>query len=489
MKLNWKIIFNTLGLLLAINGLFMLLGIPFSLYYQEGGLFPLAVSGSGTMLVGGMMWFVTRKHEKTIRKKEGYLIVSLGWVVMSLSGALPYVISGVIPEFASAFFETISGYTTTGASVLSDIEAVPKGLLFWRSVTHWIGGMGVIVLMIAILPLLGVGGMQLFVAESPGISADKLHPRIKETAKRLWILYVAMTFVETILLMFGRMNFFDAICHSMATVSTGGFSTKNASIAHYDTPYIQYVIIFFMFLSGVNFSLTYFGVKGKLDKIWKNEEFRVYLFLILGVTIVTTLVVFFKTDHGLELSFRESLFQAIAVITTTGFVSADFTTWGLGMPVPFTTVLFFLLMFVGGSAGSTAGGVKIVRHILIFKNSVLELKRLIHPSAILPVRYNGKVINESIAFNVLSFFLLFLFLFGLGALILAAMGLDLDTALGATASCIGNVGPGLGAVSPVDNYGAIPMPGKWLLSFYMLVGRLELFTVLVLFSPFFWKRS
>lgn len=486
--LNWKVVAHTLGLLLGLNGLFMLLGIPFALYYQEGGLIPLLQAGGGSLIIGALAWFLTRNSNKTIRKREGYLIVTLGWVVMSISGALPYVLSNVIPDFTSAFFETMSGYTTTGASVLSDIESVPKSILFWRSMTHWIGGMGVIVLMIAILPILGIGGMQLFVAESPGITADKLHPRIKETAKRLWIIYVALTFAETILLMFGKMNFFDSLCHSMATVSTGGFSTKNASIAHYDSPYIQYVIILFMFVSGMNFSLTYFGLKGKLHKVWKNEEFRVYLFATLGLTLLATFLVWHHAGLGVEKSFRDAMFQVVAVMTTTGFVTADYTDWGTGVNFPFSTMLFFAIMFIGGSAGSTAGGVKIVRHSIIFKNSLLELKRLIHPAAIVPVRYNRSVVTEGIAFNVLSFFLLYMVVFSMGTLLMSAFGSDMSTSLGATASCLGNVGPGLGDVGPVFNYGGIHLPGKWVLSFLMLLGRLELFTVIILFSPAFWRR-
>lgn len=486
--LNWKVVAHTLGLLLGLNGLFMLLCLPFGFYYQEGGLIPLLEAGGGSLVLGTLVWGLTRNHNAIIRKREGYLIVTMGWVVMSLSGAMPYVLSGAIPDFTSAFFETISGYTTTGASVLTDIESVPKSILFWRSMTHWIGGMGVIVLMIAILPILGIGGMQLFVAESPGITADKLHPRIKETAKRLWIIYVALTFAETVLLMFGKMTFFDALCHSMATVSTGGFSTKNASIAHYDSPYIQYVIILFMFVSGVNFSLTYFGLKGKLKKVWKNEEFRVYLFATLGVTLVTAFLVWLHTDMTAEKSFRDAMFQAVAVITTTGFVTADYTDWGTGVNFPFTTMLFFALMFVGGSAGSTAGGIKVVRHSIIFKNSILELKRLIHPAAIVPVRYNRTVVSEGITFNVLSFFLLYMFIFSMGSLLMSAFGSDLATSLGATASCLGNVGPGLGDVGPVFNYSVIHVPGKWLLSFLMLMGRLELFTVIILLSPAFWRR-
>lgn len=496
MKPNWKVILNILGLLLALNGLFMLLGIPFSLYYKDGDLLALLVSGLTTIGTGAGLWFLTRSEGQRIHKKEGYLIVGLGWLVMSLSGTLPYILSGTIPDFASAFFETVSGYTTTGASVLTDIEASPKGILFWRAVTHWIGGMGIIVLTIAILPILGIGGMQLFMAESPGPSADKLHPRIQETAKRLWFLYLALTVIETILLMLGDVSFYDSICHSFATVSTGGFSTKNASVAAFG-PYVQYVIIIFMFLSGINFTLTFWGIRGKLNRVWANEEFRYYLGLIVVTTLITATTLCVLDGRFSEGAIRDSLFQVIAVVTTTGFVTADFTVW-----TPFLTVLFFLLFFTGGSAGSTAGGVKIVRHIIIIKNSLLEFKRQIHPSAILPVRFNKKAIGEHITWNILAFFIIYLTIFAIGAIFMAiilpdvsgvppdeAMWHRFSSAIGASASCVGNIGPGLGGVGPVENYSWIPAIGKLFLSLQMLIGRLELFTVLILFSPYFWKRS
>lgn len=492
---NFKIIAHILGLLIGINGLFMLLSVPFCLWYQDGDLAAILISGGSSIVAGFAVWWSTRKFSRNIGKREAYMIVTFGWIIMALTGTLPYILSGTITDFSSAFFETLSGYTTTGASVLTDIESTSHGILFWRSMTHWIGGMGIIVLTIAILPILGIGGMQLFAAESPGPSADKLTPRIQETAKRLWLLYVGFTVLETILLMVGGMDFFDGINHALATVSTGGFSTKNASVAHFDQPYIQYVIILFMFLSGINFSLTYFGLKGKLKKVWKNEEFRYYLGVVLISTLVTTLAVMLhRGDGSFEQSFRDSLFQVVAVVTTTGFVSADFTTWGLmenGVYVvlPFTMTLFFLLMFAGGSAGSTSGGVKLVRHAIILKNSMLEFKRLVHPSAIVPVRLGGQAVTQQIVFNVMAFLLIYLVLFCIGAIVMASIGHDFLTSIGASASCIGNVGPGLGAVGPVENYAAIPAGGKLFLSFQMLVGRLELFTVLILLAPSFWRRN
>jgi trk system potassium uptake protein TrkH len=409
---------------------------------------------------------------------------------MSLTGSLPYLLSGAIPGFTDAFFETISGFTTTGASILGqNIEALPKGLHFWRAMTHWIGGMGIIVLTIAILPLLGVGGMQLYAAEVPGPTPDKLTPRVKETAKRLWFIYVSLTAVEAILLMLGGMDFFDAVCHSMSTLSTGGFSTKQASMGHFSA-YHQYIVCLFMFLAGVNFSLTYAALKGKPIRLWRNEEFRVYLFAVIALVMIVTSVVFIGTyqDAGIsfEKSFRDSLFQVLAIITTTGFGTADYTTWG-----PFLLILFFSLMFIGANAGSTSGGVKLVRIIVILKNSHFELKRQLHPKAILPVRFNGKAVKPEVVSKIKAFMLIFVLIFVGGTFVMSAFGLDFVSAMGSVAATLGNIGPGVGIVGPGDplNFAQIPDMGKWFLSFLMLLGRLELFTVLMLFTPFFWKDN
>ena len=355
----------------------------------------------------------TRNHTKEMNKREGYIVVTFGWIIMTLSGTLPYLFTESIPSFTNAFFETMSGYTTTGATILNDIEAVPKGVLFWRSLTHWIGGMGIIVLAIAILPLLGIGGMQLFAAEAPGPSTDKLHPRITDTAKRLWLIYFGYTAAETLFLNLAGMSFFDAINHSMATLSTGGFSTKNASVAYWNhEPLIQYIIILFMFLAGTNFVLSYFAFKGKVQKIIKDEEFKLYYRFVIIFTIIAALIIYFRTDitvstinHPLvwgkgEGAIRHALFQVLTVITTTGFITADYTTW-----TSFLMVFFFGLMFLGGSAGSTSGGVKVVRHLLMIKNGFLEFKRTLHPNAIVPVRYNTKAVSGDIVFNILAFFI------------------------------------------------------------------------------------
>jgi trk system potassium uptake protein TrkH len=446
--LNFKIIFNFIGFILILNGIFMMLGIPFSLYYGDNDVTVLLGCGLGTSLVGTIIFLLTRDHEKDLRKREGYIVVSIGWLVMSLFGAIPFVVHGSIPSYTDAFFETMSGFTTTGASILNDIESMPHGLLFWRSMTQWLGGMGMIVLSIAILPILGIGGMQLFVAEVPGPTKDKIHPRVRETAKRLWGIYLLFTIVETGLLLLGGMNLFDAINHSFTTMATGGFSTKQASIAAYDSPFIHYVMILFMFIAGTNFTLHYHLLHRNFKSV-----------------------------------FRDALFQVVSIVTTTGYVTADYELWGT-----FFQVLFFLLLFTGGCAGSTGGGIKMVRHYILIKNSIIELKRLIHPRAVIPVRFNQGTVATDIITNVLAFFLFYIFVFVAGTLIMSLIGLDFLTAVGATATSIGNVGPAIAGVGPTLNFANIPDLGKWVLSFLMLMGRLELFTVLIIFSPAFWQK-
>lgn len=482
-KINWRIIFQILGFLLIIEGTFMFFGIPISIYYCGNKCFSLLYSGAITLLTGSLIWFFTRKADKHIGKREGYIIVSASWIVISLFGTLPYLISGAIPGFTDAFFETISGFTTTGASIISDIESVPKGILFWRSVTQWIGGMGIIVLSVAILPLLGIGGMQLFVAEMPGITPDKLHPRITYTAKRLWFIYVLLTITQTIFLMFGGMDLFDSLCHAFATMATGGFSTQNTSVANF-SPYIQYVIILFMILAGTNFTLHYFALHGKLRAVWRNEEYRNYIrFTFAFVIIISALLMIDGYQGSVEKTFRDSLFQVVSIVTTTGFVSSDYMIWSSHI-----WIFLFLLMFIGGSAGSTGGGIKVARQVILIKSSALEFKKMIHPRAIIPLRFNKKTVSPQIIHLVMSFFLLYLMTFFFGTFIMIFLGLDFESAVGATIATLGNIGPGIGDVGSVENYAWIPTGGKWFLSFLMLLGRLELFTVLIIFTPTFWRK-
>lgn len=481
-----------------LNGLFMLFAVPFSIYYDEFEKWGIFYAGITTITIGFLLWFFNRNAKKNLGKKEGYLIVTLGWLMLTFTGTLPYVFADTIPIYADAFFETLSGYSTTGASILTDIEAMPKGILFWRSATHWIGGMGIIVLTVAILPMLGIGGMQLFMAEAPGPSADKMHPRITETAKRLWIIYFLLTITEFLLLKIAGMNWFDSINHAMTTMSTGGFSTKNTSVAYWNgQPMIQYIITLFMFIAGTNFVLTYFVLKGKIYKIFKSEEFKYYFFGTLGVTILITIIIINFQDPNLvtnidypkpwgenESAFRHAAFQVTSILTTTGFVTADYTMWS-----SFATMLIFSLFFIGGSAGSTSGGVKVVRQVIMIKSSFYEFKKLLHPNAIIPVRYDGGGVPKTIIYNILSFFVLYMLIFIVSSIILTLFGLDFISAIGAAASSLGNIGPALGTLGPVHNYAHLSIPAKWFCSFLMLIGRLELFTVLILFTPFFWKKN
>lgn len=496
MKLNYKLIIYFFGLLMVFNGGFMLLATLISLLYDDGVTLKLFISGLSILLVGVSLMLTTKNYPKEMNKRDGYLVVTCGWIVMAASGAVPYIVTEVIPTFTSAFFETMSGYTTTGATILNDIEIVPKGVLFWRSTTHWIGGVGIIVLAIAILPLLGIGGMQLFTAEAPGPSADKLHPRITDTAKRLWLIYFGYTAAETILLKVAGMSFFDAINHAMSTLSTGGFSTKNASVAYWNNqPIIQYIIMAFMFLAGTNFVLSYYAFTGKIQKALADEELHWYFKFIAAFTIIAALIVYFRADLSistinhpmvwgkLESAIRHGLFQVLTVVTTTGFITADYTLW-----TPFLMVLFFGLMFLGASAGSTSGGIKVVRHIILIKNGFLEFKRALHPNAILPVRYNSKALTGVAVYNILGFFILYMLSFIIGALGFSMLEIDFVSAIGLSASSLGNIGPALGNFGPVHNYAALSPIAQWWASFLMLIGRLELFTVLILLTPFFWRN-
>jgi len=480
--LNVWILMKVMGILLVILAAFMLTSIGFALYYHET-ILPIILSALITSVFGvTLAFFGNKNNNRNIGKREGYMIVTLTWVIISVFGALPFILSGTIPSFTSAFFETMSGFTTTGSSILTDIESVPKNILYWRAMTHWIGGMGIIVLTVAVLPFLGIGGMQLLIAEMPGIAPDKLTPRITATAKRFWGIYVILTIAEVLLLWAGEMNFFDSVCHAFATMATGGFSTKNDSIAGF-LPYSQYIIIIFMILAGTNFTLHYFTFHGQFKKVFKNEEFKVYLTIIIVITILLTFGLIAWQNYNLEQAFRDSLFTVVSILTTTGFVTADYILW----PV-YLWILVAALMFIGGSAGSTGGGIKIVRHLLLLRNSWTELKRTIHPSAIIPVKYGKKSISQQVIFNVMAFFLIYILIFSFGVIAMALLGLDFETSVGASIASLGNIGPGIGGVGPVENYAIIPPIGKWILSFLMLLGRLELFTVLIIFSPAFWKK-
>ena len=497
-KFNYRLISYIIGLLLLFNSAAILITSFVSFLLKDGFFNNIIYASLCCLVIGSIIMFFSRNPTKVINRRDGYLIVIIGWLTMVFSGTLPYVFTETINNIPDLIFETMSGYTTTGSSIISDVESLPQSIIFWRSMTHWLGGMGIIVLAIAILPLLGIGGMQLFSAEAPGsgISGDKIHPRISNTAKRLWFIYIGLTLAETLLLNFAGMSLFDAINHSMSNIATGGFSTKNDSLSHWNSiPLIQYIIVFFMILAGTNFLLIYLSIIGKFKKLIYNTEFIWFIVLISFFVIITTIILNTNIDlnstnfdhpqvYGkLEASFRHALFQVVAVMTTTGFVTGDFAGWS-----PFLTMLFFGLMFFGASSGSTSGGIKISRHLILIKNGFLEFKRSLHPNAILPLRYNHSVVKKEVVVNILAFFMLYLILFIIGAAVLSTQGLDFISSIGGSAASIGNVGPALGSIGPAFNYEQITGFAKIWCSFLMLVGRLELFTILIIFTPYFWKN-
>ena len=433
----------------------------------------------------------TRKS-KSLNSKDGFAIVTFAWITVALAGSLPFYLSGVIPNFTDAWFEAMSGVTTTGATIIGNpatlphlingIESMPHGVLFWRSFLQWIGGMGIIVFTIAILPLLGVGGIQLFKAEVPGPVADKIKPRVKETAKILWLVYIGFTFLQFLLLGFAGMPWFDSICHAFTTMPTGGFSTQNASIAAYSNPTIHYIIIFFMFVAGVNFTLHFRAITGNYKSYFKDYEFKVYFLILFVATMFIFLNISFSNSDWSHNSFLISLFQSLALMTGTGYANADYELWPF-----FSQLLLFFMMFFGAMGGSTSGGMKIARVILLIKYSATETRRMLHSRAIIPIRIGDRTISDDVIRNTLGFFLIYLSFFVLTSLVLTALNYDFTSSLGAAASAIGNVGPAFGAFGPTDNYALLHPIGKWMMTFCMLLGRLEIFTIMVLFSRTFWK--
>jgi len=485
MRFNLNVIGNIIGILLMINGMLMLTAIPFAFYHSEESWKGILLSSLINSLVGFFLYYKTKNTKnKDLKRRDGYLIVTSSWVCMCLFGMLPYIFTNQIPNVSNAFFETVSGYTTTGATILDDIEALDYSILYWRSLTQWIGGMGIIVLAVAILPFLGIGGMQLFVAEAPVFSLDKLQPRIKETAQRLWLIYISFTILLFFIFWAEGMNLFEAINHAMTTFATGGFSTKNASIGYFESPLIQYTVILFMFISATNFTLTYFALKLDFGKLYRNEEFRIYISFIIILTFMVFGTLMLIDSTYPEATFRDSLFNIVSIVTTTGFTTADFTGW-----TEFITILFFILMFFGASAGSTSGGIKIVRHVVLLKNSYIEIKKQLHQSGVFTLKFNNRKVPNEVVSNILAFTMLYVVIFSFGSIIMSLMGIDFMTAIGSVAATLGNVGPGIGEVGPSSTYNSMPEAGKWFLSLLMFIGRLELFTFLMIITPIFWRSN
>ena len=484
---NYKLSFKILGNLLLVEGVFLLMALGVGLYYREDAIHSFVTPICVAIFLGLSGLYAGKKAPLNVSKREGSVIVTATWLLFTLIGLLPFWISKSIPNFTDAFFETMSGFTTTGASVLNDIEKQTHSILFWRSLTQWIGGLGIIVITMALLPLFGFTSVQLFAAEATGPTKDKIHPKMSETAKRLFLIYLVFTVVEATMLKVAGMTWFDALCHSFTTIATGGFSTKQASIAHWDSPAIEYITIFFMIFSGVNFSLYYFLFKLKTEKVLKNEELRYYFFILLTFTAFITIsnIDFDRkfTWESFEKINRETLFMVSSIMTTTGFTTYDYMQWQ-----PFTWIMLLILMLSGGSAGSTSGGIKVIRIVLVAKFCYYEFKRMIHPNAVLPVRYNGRVVWDDVITRVLAFALLYCVLILFGILVLSFNGLGFIESVSGMIACLSDVGTGLGELGPAGSFAKISTFSKWFLSFIMLVGRLELFTVLLILTPTFWKK-
>lgn len=482
-KINLPLVFRIEGFLVLIEGLFMLATLPVTYIYRGLYAFSMPFSALITLLTGLILIIATRQHRgDTIKSHDGVFIVCISWLVLSLFGAMPFLLSKSVPNFTDGFFEAMSGFTTTGATILTRLETVPKDILFWRSMTQWIGGLAIIVFSLAILPYLGMSGMQLFVSEINGITYDKLHPRIMHTVRRIWFIYLFFTLLETLLLYRGDMDFYDALCHSMSTISSGGFSTRTGNIGQFSN-YSQVVITVFMVLSGCNFSLLLLSLSWRSFTILKNQEFRTFLLYIIFTGIGVGIVLLFACHKSFGSAFRESFFSVISAFTTTGFFIGDNDAWPT-----FLYVVLFMLMFIGACSGSTSGGIKIFRHLLFVKNSMLELRRIIHPNAVLPVKVNGKAISSSGVYKHTTFIFIYFLVFLIGAIILLALGTDFETSIGASVAALSNVGTGIGEVGPGGSYYIFPTGAKWMLLLLMLLGRVEVFSLITLLSRSFWKN-
>lgn len=483
--MRFAVVAKVLSLLCVIVSLFMIFPIGWAIFDGTSDLYAFVrgmLAGISVAVLLFLMGFKAKTRELGVR--EAFAVVSLSWVFASAIGGLPYLFHGTVPTFTDAFFEAMSGFTTTGASVLTDIQSNPRGILFWRDLTHWLGGMGIIVLSLAILPFLGVGGMQLYKAEVPGPVPEKLTPRVQQTALLLWGVYVLLSVLQTGALMFGGMDLFESLTHTFGTMATGGFSPLNGSIGQYGNPYFEWVITLFMFLAGANFVLHLLALRGDLGAWWRDEEFRFYTKITGSAVLAAAAFLFLSgTYESISDALRFGAFQVVSILTTTGFVTADYEQWPF-----FIQYLLLLLMFVGACAGSTGGGIKNMRIMVLVRHVKAELQRLLHPKAIITVRVGGRVLEREIISSVTAFFVMYIGLFALSVLLMTALGLDVLTAVASVAATIGNIGPGLGTVGPAENYAHIPATGKWILSFCMLLGRLEIYTVMMIFVPGTWRK-
>lgn len=479
-----KIIFRIMGLLLFIEAIFLTASVAVALYYDEKIINELLASIATMVGTGSVLTFLCRGRERNISRKDGYVVVTLCWIVFSLFGSLPYMLSGYIPDFTDAFFETMSGFSTTGATILQDIEALPKSLLFWRMMTHWVGGLGIVFFTVAVFPIFGLSDINLFAAESVGPMRAKLHPRISVTARWILTIYIGLTLMAAVAMYLAGMGKFDALCHSMSTIATGGFSTKQESIAAFNSPAVDYVTALFMFLGGVNLSLLYlFIFKARAKELFRDTEFRTYAGVVAVFTLLMTVGLYFSTPMGVEGAFRASLFQVISLQTTTGFATSNYVLW-----MPLLWLMLCALMFIGACSGSTSGAMKCARISILFKVMINEFKRIVHPNAVIPVRMTGKIIPTTVQSAILAYTVIYIFVLVVGIFVNMAFGVDFLNAFGLSVTSVGNVGPALGSYGPMDSFAQLPAVLKWFSSFQMLVGRLEFFAVLLLFTPMFWKR-
>ena len=479
-----KLIFRIVGILLFIEAVFLSGSIGVSLYYGEETIKPLLYSLGIMTLAGTVLVTLCKGGERNISRKDGYIVVTLCWVVFSLFGTLPYMLTDSIPCFTDAFYETMSGFTTTGATILEDIEALPRSILFWRMMTHWVGGLGIVFFTVAVFPMFGLNDINLFSAESVGPIRSKLHPRISVTARWILTIYIALTIVCTLSLHFAGMGWFDAVCHSMSTIATGGFSTKQASIAAFNSPAIEYVLTFFMFVSGVNLSLLYLAIfKVRPMTLLRDTEFKTYFMIAAAFSLVIGVGLYFTSDLGVEGSLRASLFQVVSLQTTTGFATVNYAVW-----MPLLWLLLCALMFIGACSGSTSGAMKCARISILYKVMWNEFKRIVHPNAVIPVRMTGRIIPSAIQSAILAYTVIYIFMLVAGLFVNMAFGVDFLDAFSLSVASVGNVGPALGNYGPMDSFATLPTVVKWFSAFQMLVGRLEFFAVLLLLTPVFWKN-
>ena len=483
MLINRALTLYIIGFLLLVEGVFMVMPGLMSLSYGEPDSNVFFWSAGATMLVGGLLVFLFDNHSTDVSKRDSYVIVTLVWVCFTLFGLLPFWLSGAMP-FVDALFETMSGFSTTGSTMLANIEKASHGILFWRSLLQWLGGMGIIALSLVLVPALGMGSMQAFTAEASLTRSDKIHPKVTEMARYMWYIYIAMTFVLISLYLFGGMSVFDASCHALSTVSTGGFSTRTASIGAFNSSYIEYVTIIFMFLGGVNYVLYYSIIAGKGSRLLNDDELRSYSFLTLISAIAVSAILYFVGNYdSIEVAFRHGFFHIVSVITGSGFTTCDYMLW----PVQTTTIIAFI-MFCGGCTGSTTGGIKFMRLTIMARNIKNELKRAMHPTAVVPVKYNGKSLMPADASSVLTFIVFYVVIIMVGILIISLTGCSLEDSFGLAVNSLGNVGVSIGHYGPSGTLVNLPSIAKITMTLLMLIGRLEIFTVILIFTPSFWKR-